>query len=526
MLFGIMLLTVVAVLLLAIPPLFLLSQNRREAVGRAISRTFFGAVRVVYGIDVRVKGCPPEHPVVILANHHSHLDIVALSSVFPTSFLGKADILDWPLVGTGAKLCGYLFVRRGDRSSGEAAVDAILSQVEAGGRVVTFPEGTTTDQPVPQPFKPGFFKAVAGQSLTLSPVRIVYTNPVAYWVGDEDLISHLLRLGEVPKVAVELNFLKPIECAEETDGIRLRELAEKRFHDDAEWAEVRDVRWLSKPWKKQWTTGGKGDFRFEVHDQPGRWMSAFQLNQLHQDLLHVGINGMGEPPDYGIFLGEREMYRNRIICVAYHQETNEPAAFTAMVYLPFHSERGMGPLIHLGLTVIGTSFRGMRLQTSLFKRVMSLALLNLQTIEAAITNIAASPAGIGATSDYFLDVYPTYRGDTLRTKYHVAVARQILANHRHEFGCSSNARFNEETFVVHGSNEPSGGGAFQFIKTDPVSHYKREECNTYCASLLNFEEGDELFQVGKVNVILGLFRARSSRKNKVSRHGTTARGTS
>lgn len=279
-----------------------------------------------------------------------------------------------------------------------------------------------------------------------------------------------------------------------------------------------DLSWLRRPWKRRWRHEvAGGEFFIEVVDQPGRWMSDPQLAQLQDDLLGIATTALDDSLGYGVFSRTRSAFRNRVIGVAYDAKTRTPCAFTAMVYLPLQRAKRTQAIVHLGLTMIAPAYRGKRLQTPLFQRIFLSPIVNQFRLSFIVTNIAASPAGIGAVSDYFLDTYPSYHGDRQVAPFHREVARQVLSRHRHEFGCSRGATFDEDSFVVQGSNQPSGGGASAFIKTDPVSRYRNPACNEYCASVLDFERGDELFQVARADLFRGLWASRKRRRGVAKR---------
>lgn len=274
-----------------------------------------------------------------------------------------------------------------------------------------------------------------------------------------------------------------------------------------------DLSWLRKPWKRRWRhVVAGGEVLIDVVDQPGRWMSDAQLTRLQDELSEVAEISLDERLAYGVFSRTRSAFRNRVIAVAYAAQTGRPCAFTAMVYLPLVRGRKTETIIHLGLTMIAPSSRGQRLQTPLFQRIFLSPIVNQFRTSFVVTNIAASPAGIGAVSDYFLDTYPSYHEDRSPTPFHHEVAAQVLARHRHEFGCSRGATFDPDSFVVAGSNQESGGGASAFIKSDPVSRYRDPACNEFCERLLDFERGDELFQVGRADLIRGLWASRKRRR--------------
>ncbi len=283
-----------------------------------------------------------------------------------------------------------------------------------------------------------------------------------------------------------------------------------------------DLWWLRKPWKRRWrheVLGGS--FIIDVVDQPGRWMSNEELTELQDELGQVAAAAMDDTLSYGVFSRTRSAFRNRVIAIARDARTHEPCAFTAMVYLPLRRGSKTETIIHLGLTMIASAYRGKRLQTPLFQRLFFSPIVNQFRLGFVVTNIAASPAGIGAVSDYFLDTYPSYHGDQRPTSFHHEVAAQVLGRHRHEFGCSRAATFDEGSFVVQGSNQASGGGASAFIKTDPVSRYRNATCNEFCARTLDFERGDELFQVGRADLIRGLWASRKRRRGVAGKRSLT-----
>ncbi|GJD08858.1 hypothetical protein Gasu2_31390 [Galdieria sulphuraria] len=306
------------------------------------------------------------------------------------------------------------------------------------------------------------------------------------------------------------------------------------------------LNYLTKPWiqcheskVKRSRRGQKesSSFTVKTYDQPGRWMSTSSIELLVQELRQIAQDSLDEIPLYGVFSGNGDALKNRVISIAY--DKNEPIGFTAMCYLPpidssvvdkyenflqttesswnqyllhliFRNVLHLyhGPILHLGLTMIKRQHRGKGIQSSLFLKCLILPVLNQRKLFFPITNIAASPAGIGAVSDYFFMSYPTYHSNNRCLLFHLVTAQHVLATSRHEFGCSTLAKFEESTFVVRCSNDPVGGGAYAFIKEDgkPISQYKNPICNQYCGSLLQLEKGDELFQVAIFCPVLSIFQ--------------------
>ena len=58
------------------------------------------------GIEVQKFGeIAAERPVLFVANHASWIDILALSTLAPVSFIAKSDVANWPLFGQLARAC-------------------------------------------------------------------------------------------------------------------------------------------------------------------------------------------------------------------------------------------------------------------------------------------------------------------------------------------------------------------------------------------------------------------------------------
>lgn len=245
-------------------------------------------------------------------------------------------------------------------------------------------------------------------------------------------------------------------------------------------------------------------------------MTDCQLDLLLRQLEIVAISSIGQVPTHRLFDRERvrDVMANRVICVI--SDAKGALAFTAMTYLQVPGD----VIVHLGLTMIGGRGRGKRLQSTLFTKTLLMAVVNLARLSYHVTNVAASPAGIGNVCDYFFDCYPSYEG-TKRRHHHVAIAQHVLGMYRYEFGCSDKARFDEEWFVVQGSNEKEGGGTHQFIKADgePVSKHRLDSCNKYVESVIDLSAGDELFQVASFNLLGSLVKYVFAPKHRRGRSG-------
>jgi lyso-ornithine lipid O-acyltransferase len=163
------------------------------------------------GLTMRVSGEVPTGGLIV-ANHISYLDIIALSTVTRCAFVSKREIGTWPLFGTYAKMGATIFVdreRRGDVA--DVAAD-MRTHLDAGIPLVLFPEGTSSDSTCVLPFRSSLFEPVVKLTCPLTACGLRYEieegsvrDDVAYW-GDTALLPHLLNLITKRRVTAFLHF--------------------------------------------------------------------------------------------------------------------------------------------------------------------------------------------------------------------------------------------------------------------------------------------------------------------------------
>ena len=160
------------------------------------SRTFCS----IFGIRRLINGQLAKGPLFVVANHISFLDIVLLSSIAKMSFVSKAEIENWPLVGTIAKMADTVFHHRGSGDSLQAVVDAISEKMIDDRRVAIFPEGRIYCGDNVHRFHARLFQVPIEHQADVQPICIRYTrngrlNPrICLCDRDERFFWNLLRL--------------------------------------------------------------------------------------------------------------------------------------------------------------------------------------------------------------------------------------------------------------------------------------------------------------------------------------------
>jgi len=112
----------ITIISLALIPVQWLAVRREWPLRRRIPTFYHRIVCGILGIHITEIGRRiAEHPLLIVSNHTSWLDISVITAVAPVVFVAKSEVAGWPLFGTFARLQRTVFVERARRSVRAAA---------------------------------------------------------------------------------------------------------------------------------------------------------------------------------------------------------------------------------------------------------------------------------------------------------------------------------------------------------------------------------------------------------------------
>jgi 1-acyl-sn-glycerol-3-phosphate acyltransferase len=150
------------------------------------------------GVRLVASGTPQPGPVLLVANHVSWLDIVALHAVCPqTRFVSKSELAHWPLIGTLVAAANTLFIQRERKRDAVRVVGQMAQALREGGTVAVFPEGTTGPGEPPLPFHANLLQSAIEAQVPVQPVALRFSDdrhavsPAAAYVGDTSLLQSL-----------------------------------------------------------------------------------------------------------------------------------------------------------------------------------------------------------------------------------------------------------------------------------------------------------------------------------------------
>jgi 1-acyl-sn-glycerol-3-phosphate acyltransferase len=188
--------TLCAVLLLGV----LLVPLLRGRVVRPLARAALASL----GVRVRGRGPAPRPGSLLVANHVSWLDVVALLALEPLRPVAKGEVRGWPGIGGLAAASGAIFVDRARPKTLPGTVAEVAAALRAGRSVAVFPEGTTFCGASRGAFRPAMFQAAVDAGAPVLPLAITYDSPAAAFVGDDTLWASVRRVAGLRGLTVTL----------------------------------------------------------------------------------------------------------------------------------------------------------------------------------------------------------------------------------------------------------------------------------------------------------------------------------
>jgi 1-acyl-sn-glycerol-3-phosphate acyltransferase len=226
-----------AIFTLTLIPVQWLALRLNLPLRRTLPNFYHRVLCRIVGINVRVVGeRVSEHPLMIVCNHISWLDITVITAIAPVIFVAKSDVSTWPVFGLLAKLQRSVFVDRNRRHKTAEVTAEIAQRLSDGDPVVLFGEGTSSDGNRVLPFRTALIGAArdalaeAGHNkrIWLQPMSIAYHGllgiplgrqhrPLIAWYGDFKMLPHLAGVLRRGGVDVTVSWGEPIAFEEMSD---------------------------------------------------------------------------------------------------------------------------------------------------------------------------------------------------------------------------------------------------------------------------------------------------------------------
>jgi 1-acyl-sn-glycerol-3-phosphate acyltransferase len=227
---AVVLVVLASLLAMIVPPV--IGARGREWLVRAVFRGVLLAmgVRLVVsggdGLGARGRGA------LVVNNHTSWLDIVAVNAVRPMRAVAKRDIASWPMLGPLVSAAKSVYVDREALRTLPETVSQLTDALRGGSMVNVTPEGTTWCGLTHGRFRPAMFQAAIDGGVPVLPVALRFrmgdgtgTTAPAF-IGDETIIDSVCRAAALRGLVLEVHVLDEIAPGRAEDRHELAGLAE------------------------------------------------------------------------------------------------------------------------------------------------------------------------------------------------------------------------------------------------------------------------------------------------------------
>lgn len=179
-------------MLIFVPIQFLIS--RSPWFNNQIPRWFHWFGCTFLDMKVKVIGTPStDRPTLIVSNHVSWTDIVAIGAKADVTFVAKSEIEKWFFVGFMGSLMRTLYVDRKKRSDARRVSQEMGKRMASGGAVLLFAEGQSDIGTHVRPFRSALIgaaqhamEAAGAGEVMIQPLTIAYTKLQGLPVGRTD----------------------------------------------------------------------------------------------------------------------------------------------------------------------------------------------------------------------------------------------------------------------------------------------------------------------------------------------------
>lgn len=243
--------------------------------------------------------------------------------------------------------------------------------------------------------------------------------------------------------------------------------------------------------------GGGRDVR--ILERPGHWMAQTELAELSAKLRAVaGKTLPAGQLTYGVLGGEPAAMERSIVTLVTDRQSGAPIAFNALALIDVDLGHTREEVLHLGLVMVDPEARQQGLSWVLYGLTCVLMLFRNGLRPRWISNVTQVPSVVGLVSSGFARTYPNPEGPSARSLMHLMLARAILKDHRSVFGVGPEAQFDEERFVI--TNAYTGGSDDLKKTFEEAPKHRDAVFNEYCRAELDYARGDDVLQLGQVDV--------------------------
>jgi 1-acyl-sn-glycerol-3-phosphate acyltransferase len=239
------------------------SDPSRRRAGRRVVRRTARATLAVLGVRFDPSVPLPRARALVVANHISWLDIVALLACDASTrvrLVAKVEVGTWPVIGRLARLAGAIFIDRGRPRTLPDTLTEVRDALAAGDVVAVFAEGTTCCGTHRAAYRPAMFQAALDAGARIVPLSIGYTTgdgettTAPAFVGEETLATSIARVVGEPSVHIGMRTGPTLYPQPGADRLRLARAAQQAGAREVRRTRVVETTSRTAPASATWST--------------------------------------------------------------------------------------------------------------------------------------------------------------------------------------------------------------------------------------------------------------------------------
>lgn len=237
-------LVMVPFLIVAVPIQFLITRLHLPG-WNVLPRLFHLIAARLIGLEVKKIGQPETgKATLVVSNHISWTDIVAIGAVADVTFVAPDDIIRWPFVGFFSTLQKTIYVPSSRKDAARKSPQEMARRMADGGAVCLFAEGKADNGTHVLPFRSGLIASAqqamfeaGARYVSIQPVTIAYTKlqglaitrtdrSLIAWIKAKSVLENLrdILFGGTKEVVVA--FGEPLPFAEGSNRKRITQQVE------------------------------------------------------------------------------------------------------------------------------------------------------------------------------------------------------------------------------------------------------------------------------------------------------------
>lgn len=168
----------------------------------------------VLGVRIEQQGCFADGGKLIVANHVSWLDVMAVHAICPEArFVAMAEVRQWQWVARLVDCARTIYLDRGRRRDLYRVVGEVAEALREGACVAVFPEGRVSDGTSLLPFHGNLLQSAIASGAPVQPVALRYddasgaVSAAVLFTGDITLGQSLWRLACAERLVLRMQVL-------------------------------------------------------------------------------------------------------------------------------------------------------------------------------------------------------------------------------------------------------------------------------------------------------------------------------